>query len=95
MSAFERYERTSQHGEIAIEVEVLGSGGVFLKERIAHPMIADLTPSPVASDELAKSLGSLRWQAAHMMTERFFLAAAALLMLRGPTLTWWLYRAVG
>ncbi|MFT6864389.1 MAG: hypothetical protein ACJAVK_002954 [Akkermansiaceae bacterium] len=59
-AAFERDQRATQHGKVAIEVLVLAERLVLFEQGIADPVIADLTPSPVTANQLRATLGSLR-----------------------------------
>ncbi len=46
----ERDERRPQHGQVGVELPVLGAGAIFGPQGVAHPMIADFAPAPVAAN---------------------------------------------
>ena len=70
-AAFERDQRATQHGKVAIEVLVLAERLVLFKQGIADPVIADLTPSPVTANQLRKALGPLWYEGADVVANRF------------------------
>ena len=69
MAGFERDECATQDREVSVEIEVFRTGGVFLKQGVAHPVVADLAPSPVATYQLGEALGVLRDKAAQVMAD--------------------------
>lgn len=66
MTRLEGNEGTTQHGEVAVEIEIARTGGVFFEERVANPMVAAFAASPMTSDQAGKSLGALRHEGAHI-----------------------------
>ena len=64
VAALEGDQGASQHGEVAVEIEVLRQGGVFLEQRVAHPVVADLAASPVAAHQSRETHGFLRHEGA-------------------------------
>lgn len=79
MARLEGDEGATQYGQIAVEIEVFGAGGVLFKECVAHPVIADFATSPMASHQAAKTFRTLRHEGAEVVTDRFlgFLASLA------------------
>ena len=55
MAGFQRDEGASQDRKVAIEI--FGAGGVFCEEGVAHPVVADLATSPVATYQLGAAHG--------------------------------------
>jgi hypothetical protein len=69
MAGFQRDEGASQDGKVAIEIEIFGAGGVFFEEGVAHPVVADLATSPVATYQLGEALGALWQETAQVVAE--------------------------
>ena len=68
MARLERDHRTTHDGEIAVEIEVFGEGGVLFKQNIAHPVVADLATSPVTAHQSRETFGRLRDETAEVVT---------------------------
>ena len=71
-AGFQCDEGAPQDREVAVEVEVLGTSGVFLEQSVAHPVVADFSTTPVAAYELREAFGGLRDEAAEVMAEAQF-----------------------
>ena len=69
MAGLECDYRTTQYGEIAVEVEVFGTGGVLFKQSISHPVVADFTASPVTAYQSRETFGQLRDETAKVVTK--------------------------
>jgi len=72
VARLERDEGAVQQGEIAVEIEVFGTGGVLFKQRVANPVVGAFAASPVASDQPRKALGGLRQQGADAVADGIF-----------------------
>lgn len=67
MAGLERDEGATQHGEIAVEVEIFGERGVLPKQGVAHPVVTNFAASPVAAHQSSEAGGRLGNEAAEIV----------------------------